>query len=188
MEELIVDTSKPPIPPPLVTIRDSWFGSFETRESKRLNQDWNYYINKYRYESTKNDSETASEKEQVEDIGETLANAIKEMPEGHKLKCYAVRREEIAVMDVQVIPDDQEFIPFGRETEPPDPAAKQTIIVNPDEWDDSVIDCPFADQDGVCLAAAKSVMYCRHCGLDDVLCMDKCPLEDGPVEVRLASK
>ena len=129
-----------------------------------------------------------SEKEQVEDIGETLANAIKEMPEGHKLKCYAVRREEIAVMDVQVIPDDQEFMPFGRETKPPDPVAKQTTIVNPDEWDAGIIDCAFSDQDCICSRAATegmSVMYCRHCGLDDVLCLDKCPLEDGPVEVRL---
>lgn len=133
---------------------------------------------------------TLTEKQQVEDIGETLANAIKEMPEEHKLKCFAMKRHGIhAYMDVQVIPDDQEFGAFGRETESPDvPATKKTIIVNPEEWDPDIIDCPFADQDSICLRAATegmSVDYCVHRG---ELCLDKCPLEAGAVEVRLAVK
>ncbi|KKL98655.1 hypothetical protein LCGC14_1822250 [marine sediment metagenome] len=55
-EELIVDVSKPPIPPPLVTMRNGLFGSGETRKSKELTIQWEYYINKYGYELRKNDN------------------------------------------------------------------------------------------------------------------------------------
>lgn len=58
MDEFIVDTSKPPIPPPLVTIRHSIFGAGETRKSKKLHEEWSYYIEKYGYELRKNDHES----------------------------------------------------------------------------------------------------------------------------------
>lgn len=58
MDEFIVDTSKPPIPPPLVTSRHSIFGVRETRKSKKLHEEWNYYLEKYGYELRKNDHET----------------------------------------------------------------------------------------------------------------------------------
>lgn len=132
------------------------------------------------------DRHTVSEKEQVEDLGETLTNAIKEMPEGYKLKCHRVMAGGRAILDAQVIPNEQEFNVVMYATESPD-KARRTIIVNPAEWDEDIIDCPFADQDSICLRAATegmSVEYCVHRGEP---CLDKCPLEDGPVEVSLAA-
>ncbi|HEG43360.1 MAG TPA: hypothetical protein ENH94_04850 [Phycisphaerales bacterium] len=52
----IVDISKPPIPPPLVTMREGLFGFSETRKSKELTKQWNYYREKYGYELRKNDN------------------------------------------------------------------------------------------------------------------------------------
>ncbi len=67
---------------------------------------------------------------------------------------------------------------------------KKVIVVDPDKWDDNIIDCPFADQDSICLRAAiegMSVEYCHHSNSHGVPCLDKCPLEDGTVEVSLAN-
>lgn len=61
------------------------------------------------------------------------------------------------------------------------------IVVDPDEWDEDIIDCPFADQELICLRPAvegMSTVYCAHCG-SGVPSLDKCPLEDGPVTVSL---
>lgn len=125
-----------------------------------------------------------SEKEQVEDLGETLTNAIKEMPEGYKLKCHAARHGDYAVLDFQAIPNDQEFDAFGRPTESPNPTAKQTIMVNPEEMDADVVDCPLADQDCYCgLANGGAAVSCKI--LED---RHSCPLNAGPVEVSLAAK
>ncbi len=59
--------------------------------------------------------------------------------------------------------------------------AKRTIIVNPDEMDADITDCPFADRDNYCgLASGGSAVSCKT--LEDRF---SCPLNAGPVEVRL---
>ncbi len=58
---------------------------------------------------------------------------------------------------------------------------KEKIIVNPDEMDADIIDCPFADQDSYCgIANGGAAVLCKI--LEDRF---SCPLNAGPVEVRL---
>ncbi len=59
--------------------------------------------------------------------------------------------------------------------------AKKKIIVNPDEMDADITDCPFADQDNYCgLASGGLAVSCKI--LEDRF---SCPLNAGPVEVSL---
>lgn len=46
--EYVVDITKPPIRPPFRTIRDGFFSSGETKESKDATRCWTEYIEKYR--------------------------------------------------------------------------------------------------------------------------------------------
>lgn len=59
--------------------------------------------------------------------------------------------------------------------------AKRNIVVNPDEMDADIIDCPFADQDSYCgLISGGLAVSCMI--LED---RSGCPLNAGPVEVSL---
>lgn len=62
--------------------------------------------------------------------------------------------------------------------------ARRKIIVNPDEMDADIIDCPLADQDSYCgLASGGGAVQCKI--LED---RSSCPLNAGPVEVSLAAE
>ncbi len=61
--------------------------------------------------------------------------------------------------------------------------AKKSIVVNPDEWDPDIIDCPFADQDSYCgFLNGGAAVSCNI--LEDRF---SCPLSAGPIEVSLAA-
>ncbi len=61
--------------------------------------------------------------------------------------------------------------------------ARRKIVVNPDEMDADITDCPFACQDNYCgIANGGAAVSCKI--LEDRF---SCPLNAGPVEVSLAA-
>lgn len=129
-----------------------------------------------------------SEKEQVEDLGETLTKAIKEIPDGYKIKCDAVRFGNRAILNVEVIPNDQEFNALPSTVESIGDDVVKKLVVNPEAWDDGIVDCPLADQDCICGLAyylVPGVVKSCQFSTEESGIKCACPLEKTAIEMSL---